>query len=132
MSGTVEPLVGTTPPHPMGVARVLKLSTRNYLAGGTSLTVVLNPITTFVHTVAKAIGGTITKMGPDVPMPATVTVTVYNGATPETTVSCPVTAATGVFAGTIPANALTAGSKTATAASASPPATSASVSFPVT
>jgi len=132
MSETVEPHVGATPPHPMGVARVLKLSTRRYLSGGTSLNIVVAPVADFVHTAAKTITGTVTRMGSGVPYPASVVVAVKSGATTEYQATTSVSTTTGAFSQTVPANALAAGAKTAIATATSPAAVSPAVSFNVT
>lgn len=130
--GSPEALAATPPPHPMAVSLVLKQATRNYIASGGAIAIVLNPITDFAATTAKSIGGTVTRQAPGIPMPGSVTVTVFKAGTPETTVACAVAASTGVFTGTIAANALTVGAKTASASSTTPAGSSASVSFNVT
>ena len=118
-------------PHPMSVYLMLKQAWRSYLSSGAAVSITFDPITTWVHTVMKIITGHAVVVA-GVRPPATISVAIKLGAATVTTVTSNVDASTGVWAVTVPANALVANTYTAVATTTAPPGTATSSSFVVT
>lgn len=120
------PLTGETLAHPMAVSRVLKQVTRDYYEdhAGTGLTLTINAITGFVLDTDKTVTGTYTITGSEAPRPTGIQVIIKSGVDTEATVMGNADPTSNTWSAVIPANTLTAGSKTALANCLTPAAVS--------
>jgi hypothetical protein len=97
------------------------------------MSMTINAVANFAHTVAKTVTGTWTITGPEAPAPTYATLTVKNNlSVVEATIVGTVNPTNGTCSATIPANTLTAGVKTALFSCASPYASSTPTGFTVT
>ena len=119
------------PPHPMPVFRVLKTAYRAYLASGNAASVDVPAPPNQAATAATTVAGTI-YVDRGVPLPATVSVALWNNGTLKATQSATVNQTTGAYTTTFPANTLVAGTANAVVTSASPVETTTSANFTVT
>lgn len=131
MSETVEPQAITAPPHPKAVFLMLKTAYRRYVAGGTAANITIVAPGDFVHTAAKGLSGVVT-VASGVPLPASCSVAIRQGATTTTTIGGVVSSPSGAWSATIPANTLAAGAYTAVASISNPVASVTSPTFNVT
>jgi len=119
------------PPHPMPVFRVLKTAYRAYLASGNAASIDVPAPPNQAATAATTVAGTI-YVDRGVPLPATVSVALWNNGTLKATQVAPVNQTTGAYTTTFPANTLVAGVAYSVVTSASPVETTTSTSFNVT
>lgn len=119
------------PPHPVAVFRLLKQAERDYMASGNAAGIDITTIPNQLATAATPVAGTV-YVDRSIPMPATVSVQLKEGAATKATQSPAVNPTTGAYTTTFPASTLVAGSATAVATITQPAHTTTSNAFTVT
>jgi hypothetical protein len=119
------------PPHPVAVFRLLKQAFRAYMASGNACSIDVTTPPNQLATATTPVAGTVW-VSPGVPLPATVSVSLKQGATTKGTQTANVNLLSGVYSTTFPANTLVAATPaSATVVSASPVDTTTTPTFTV-
>lgn len=123
-----------SPPHPPPVFRVLKQAWRDYLASGNAASINVTTPPNQAATAATVVAGTVEiDRVSAVPMPASVTVVLKQGAATKGTQTAAVDPTTGAYTATFAGNTMTAGTPgSATVSSTSPLESTTTPTFNVT
>lgn len=119
------------PKHPRAVFRVLKNAYRLYLKSGAALAISVTAPPNQVVAATTTVAGTVTPAA-GVPLPASVSVALWNNAVLKATRTATVTAVTGAYTTTFPVSTMAAGPAYAVVTATSPAGTATSTTFTVT